>query len=125
MHLSLPQFKDFPKACTPSRKGRCCKSCRAKGKVYADWREGQTGMREFACPFAVDAEANPYSPAAPAARAAVSLPVWVPPTTQEVERLAKLPCKLRSEAGECLVCGCRTKNKQCFALIAEGQCPSE
>ncbi len=51
MHLILPQWKNHRCYCVPTKDGPCCKKCRAVGERHADWREAQTGMREFACQY--------------------------------------------------------------------------
>lgn len=55
--MMLPQFKDYDGKCRLN--GPLCKACRSPYK--ADWREAQTGMREFPCPF--DAEKQPLEEA--------------------------------------------------------------
>lgn len=48
MEIKLIQWKDKRCHCVPTMDGPCCKRCRSPH--MGDWREEQTGHREFACP---------------------------------------------------------------------------
>lgn len=119
--MILPQFKDYPGKCR--RNGPLCKKCRAKGPKHADWREAQTGMREFACPFEQQSktQGNPDATASPPKKKR-SVQLVVLPSPAEIDKRVGEPCKVRTAEGTCQICACKTKDKACRAVVAAGMC---
>lgn len=93
-------LKDHPGLCRPG--GPWCRTCRGTQKAQADWREAQTGQREFTCPF--EGMETPPAPPKPA-RAPFAL----------VQARVAMPCTHRTPDGRCALsktckghCTCRT-----------------
>lgn len=114
--ISLPQFKTAKYHCVHTMDGPNCKRCRSP--LMADWRERETGMRDFPCPF--DPSAAPVEAIQPP-----SVPIKAAKASPDVvEARLSIRCDKRAENGTCMA-GCAScKGKPtCFTLASWRHCP--